>query len=103
MGKKFARIAVVDATLIKLSLAAYDWAAYREQTGATKFSAVINWARAIPQQLVLTSGIVHELQAAVFDWLDNWTYIFVSLRQKCVISGLNYASPISMMTMTERI
>ena len=27
----------------------------------------------------------------------------VSLRQKCVISGLNYASPISMMTMTERI
>jgi hypothetical protein len=77
MGKKFARIAVVDATLIKLSLAAYDWAAYRERSGAAKLSAVFNWAQAIPQQLVLTSGKVHDLAAATaFHWLANWTYIF---------------------------
>jgi len=29
--------------------------------------------------------------------------IFVSLPRKCVISGVNYASPISKMTMTERM
>jgi len=77
LGKKFVRIAVVDATLIKLSLAADDWATYREQSGAAKLSAVFNWAQTIPQQLVLTSGKVHDLQAAAaFDWLANWTYLF---------------------------
>src|ERR671922_2572093 len=33
MGRKFARIAVVDASLIKLSLLAYSWAEYRKQRG----------------------------------------------------------------------
>lgn len=77
MGRKFARIAVVAATLIKLSLAAYDWAAYREQTGAAKLSAVLEWTRGIPQQLVLTEGKVHDLAAAAaFHWRAHWTYIF---------------------------
>jgi hypothetical protein len=31
MGRKFARIAVVDASLIKLSLLAYSWAEYRAE------------------------------------------------------------------------
>ena len=35
-GKKFARIAAVDASLIKLSLQAFDWAKYREKTGAVR-------------------------------------------------------------------
>ena len=34
MGRKFARIAVVDASLIKLSLLAYSWADYQQQAGA---------------------------------------------------------------------
>jgi hypothetical protein len=33
MGGKFARLAVVDASLIKLSLLAYSWAEYRKQRG----------------------------------------------------------------------
>lgn len=33
MGRKFARIAVVDASLIKLSLLAYSWAEYRKRRG----------------------------------------------------------------------
>jgi hypothetical protein len=77
MGKKFARIAVVDATLIKLSLLAFNWAAYREQSGAAKLSAVLDWTKGIPQQLVLTTGKVHDLTAAAaFNWVANWTYIF---------------------------
>jgi hypothetical protein len=36
MGRKFARIAVVDASLIKLSLLAYSWAEYRKQTGGQR-------------------------------------------------------------------
>ena len=40
MGRKFARIAVVDASLIKLSLLAYSWAEYRKQRGAAKMHAV---------------------------------------------------------------
>ena len=52
MGRKFARIAVVDASLIKLSLLAYRWAEYRKQRGAAKRHAVLEWARGIPQQLV---------------------------------------------------
>jgi hypothetical protein len=33
MGRKLARLAVVDTSLIKLSLLAYSWAEYRKQTG----------------------------------------------------------------------
>lgn len=33
MGRKFARIAVVDASLVKLSLLAYSWAEYRKRRG----------------------------------------------------------------------
>jgi hypothetical protein len=60
LGKKFARIAVVDATQIKLSLQAYCWAEYRKRSGAAKLSAVLDWARGIPQQLVVTTGKVHD-------------------------------------------
>jgi hypothetical protein len=45
MGRKFARIAVVDVRLIKLSLLAYSWAEYRKQSGAAKMHAVLEWAR----------------------------------------------------------
>jgi hypothetical protein len=77
MGRKFARIAVVDASLIKLSLLAYSWAEYRKQRGAAKMHAVLEWARGIPQQLVVTTGKVHDLRgAARLHWARYWTYIF---------------------------
>ena len=77
MGRKFARIAVVDARLSKLSLLSYSWAEYRKQTGAAKMHAVLEWARGIPQQLVVTTGRVHELKGvARLHWARHWTYIF---------------------------
>jgi Transposase DDE domain len=77
MGRKFARIAVVDASLIKLSLLAYSWAEYRKRSGAAKMHAVLEWARGIPQQLVVTTGKVHDLKgAATLQWARHWTSIF---------------------------
>jgi FOG: Transposase and inactivated derivatives len=77
MGRKFARIAGVDASLIKLSLVAYSWAEYRKQSGAAKLHAVLEWARGIPQPLVVTTGKVHDLKgAATLQWARHWTYIF---------------------------
>jgi hypothetical protein len=77
MGRKFARIAVVDASLIKLSLLSYSWAEYRKQKGAAKMHAVLEWARGIPHQLVVTTGKVHDLKgAATLHWARHWTYIF---------------------------
>ena len=77
MGRKFARIAVVDASLIKLSLLAYSWAEYRKRSGAAKMHAVLEWARGIPQQVVVTTGKVHDLKgAATLQWVRHWTYIF---------------------------
>jgi hypothetical protein len=77
LGRKFARIAVVDASLIKLSLLSYSWAEYRKRSGAAKMHAVVEWARGIPQQLVVTTGKVHDLKgAATLQWARHWTYIF---------------------------
>jgi hypothetical protein len=77
MGRKFARIAVVDASRIKLSLLAYSWAEYRKRSGAAKMHAVLEWARGIPQQLLVTTGKVHDLKgAATRQWARHWTYIF---------------------------
>src|SRR5918996_1257810 len=77
MGRKFARIAVVDASLIQLSLLCYSWAEYRKQKGAAKMHAVLEWARGIPQQLVVTPGKVHDLRgAATLHWARHWTYVF---------------------------
>ncbi|MCA1604862.1 MAG: IS4 family transposase [Acidobacteria bacterium] len=77
LGKKFARLAVVDASLIKLSLAAFDWAQYRKKRGAAKLTAVLEWACGIPRQLVVTTGRVHDVKgAAQLTWSPHWTYIF---------------------------
>jgi len=76
LGKQFARIALIDASLIRLSLAAYSWAVYRQQTGAAKMHAVLEWARGIPEQLVLTPGKVHDANRAVqMVWKAGWTYV----------------------------
>jgi hypothetical protein len=72
-GRKFARIAVVDASLIKRSLLAYRWAEYRTQKGAAKRHAVLEWARGIPQPRVVTPGKVHDLKGAA---RLHWTYSF---------------------------
>lgn len=78
LGKKFARIAAVDASLIKLSLAAFNWAKYREQTGAAKITCVLDWVKGVPQQFVFTaSGKIHDLKAtAEICWSAGWTYLF---------------------------
>ena len=77
-GKKFARIAAVDASLIKLSLAAYDWAKYRKQTGAATITCVFDWVKGVPQQFVFTaSGKIHDLKATTeIAWCAGWTYLF---------------------------
>src|SRR5205823_4277484 len=74
-GKKFARIAAVDASLIKLSLAAYDWAKYRKKTGAAKSRCVFDWVKGVPQQFVFTaSGKLHDLKATTeIAWCAGWT------------------------------
>lgn len=78
LGKKFARIAAVDASLIKLSLQAYNWAKYREQTGAAKITCVFDWVKGVPEQFVFTaSGKIHDLKAAsTLTWRAGWTYLF---------------------------
>ena len=78
LGRQFARIAAVDASLIKLSLQAFDWATYRQKTGAAKMTCVFDWARGIPTQFVFTaSGKVHDVKvAAALKFCAGWTYIF---------------------------
>ena len=78
MGKKFSRLAAVDASLIKLSLQAYDWATYRKQTGAAKITCVFDWVQGVPKQFVFNaSGKVHDLQATIaLNWCAGWTYLF---------------------------
>jgi hypothetical protein len=76
LGKKFARIALVDSSLLRLSLAVYEWAEYRQAGGAAKLHAVLEWQRRIPQQLVVTAGKVHDANRAVqMQWKAGWTYV----------------------------
>jgi putative transposase len=86
LGKKFARIALIDASLLKLSLAAYAWAEYRQRSGAAKLHAVLDWSRRIPSQMVLTPGKVHDANPAIKVWWEaGWTYVqdrgYVSFRR----------------------
>ncbi len=76
LGKKFSRIGLIDASFIKLSLAAYDWAQYRKHSGAAKMHAVLQWAKGIPEQLVVTPGKVHDANEVVkMVWKAGWTYV----------------------------
>lgn len=77
-GKQFARLAAVDASLIKLSLAAFDGARYRQKTGAAKITCVFEWVRGVPQQFVFSAaGKAHDLVAAQqLKWSAHWTYLF---------------------------
>jgi putative transposase len=73
-GKKFARSALSEASLLKLSLAAYAWAEYRQASGAAKMQAVLEWGQRLPSQLVLTPGKVQEANPAVkVTWEAGWT------------------------------
>ena len=78
LGRKFARVAAVDASLIKLSLQAFHWATYRQHTGAAKITCVLDWVRGVPQQFVFTaSGKIHDLKATTeLVWHAGWTYLF---------------------------
>jgi hypothetical protein len=76
LGQKFARIALIDTSLIKRSLAAYAWAEYQQASGAAKLHAVLEWRGRIPAQLVLTPGKVHDANPAVaMRWEAGWTYV----------------------------
>ncbi|MEW6737536.1 MAG: hypothetical protein AB1489_40010 [Acidobacteriota bacterium] len=76
VGKKFVRIALIDSSLIKLSLAAYDWAQYRKQKEAAKMHMVLEWRRCIPEQLTITTGKVNNLNKKVkVAWQAGWTYV----------------------------
>jgi hypothetical protein len=75
LGKKVARIALSDASLLQLSLAAYAWAEYRQARGAAKMPAVLEGSQRIPSQVVLTPGKVHEATSAVkVRWEAGGTY-----------------------------
>ncbi len=76
--KPFVRIAAVDASLIKLSLQAFNWAHYREKSGAAKITCVLDWVNGVPEQFVFTAaGKVHDLKAASrLKWSAGWTYLF---------------------------
>jgi hypothetical protein len=76
--KPFARVAAVDASLIKLSLQAFNWAHYREKTGAAKITCVLDWVNGVPEQFVFSpAGKVHDLKAtAALKWSAGWTYLF---------------------------
>lgn len=77
LGRRFARLAVVDGSLIKLSLAAFAWAHYQKGSGAAKMTAVYDWTHAIPEQLVFTTGKVNDARAArSIEWTEHWTYVF---------------------------
>lgn len=78
LGKPFARLAAVDASLSKLSLQAFDWATYRKKTGAAKMTCIFDWVQGIARQFVFTaSGKVHDVKAAAaLSWCAGWTYIF---------------------------
>jgi DDE family transposase len=91
LGKKFARIALIDASLLKLALAAYTWAEYRQARGAAKLHMRLEWSGRLPAQVVLTPGKVHEAPPAVQrTWEAGWTYVqargyvsFQRLQQMC--------------------
>lgn len=78
MGKKYALIAAVRASLIKLSLAALSRATYREKTGAARITCILDWVKGAPQKVVFTaSGKVHDPKATVsLSWGAVWTYLF---------------------------
>jgi hypothetical protein len=74
LGQKFARVAVVDATQIKLSLHAFAWA---EEAATQWGDQTLGGFGLGPRPLVLRAGKVHDLQAAAaFNWVAHWTYIF---------------------------
>lgn len=54
----------LDATLIPVSLSAFDWAKYRRSKGAVKLHLVLDHDGYLPRFAVLTEGRTHEIQVA---------------------------------------
>src|SRR5262249_3373272 len=77
VGKQFARLADVDASLIKRSLACFAWAADREQRGAAQIAVLREWGNQTPAQLVFTHGQVADVRAAQnLVWAAHGTSLF---------------------------
>lgn len=73
LGKQCARIALVDSSLLQLSWAVDDWAAYRQERGAAKMPAGLEGQRRIPAQVGGTAGKIHDANRAVpVVWKPGW-------------------------------
>jgi hypothetical protein len=76
LGKKVARIALVDSRLLRRSLAAYGWAEYQQGGGAAKLHAGLEWQRRLPQQPVVTAGEGHDANRALQrQGQAGWRYV----------------------------
>jgi hypothetical protein len=64
MKKKFKDpLRIIDATIISLCLARFDWAKYRKAKGAVKLHLNLNGDSLIPFEACLTNGKVHDVKA----------------------------------------
>lgn len=66
-GRKFRfknKLLSLDATVIPVSLSAFDWAHYRRAKGAVKLHLVLDHDGYLPQFAVVTEGSKHEIQVA---------------------------------------
>jgi hypothetical protein len=74
LGKQCARIARIESRLLKLSVAGYDWAADRQESGAAKRHAGLEWQRRSPEQVGVTAGKVPDAnRAGPIGWKPGWT------------------------------
>jgi hypothetical protein len=63
MKKKFSLpLRIIDASIISLCLARFDWAKYRKAKGAVKLHMNLDGDNLIPHETCITNGKVHDVQ-----------------------------------------
>jgi hypothetical protein len=63
MKKKFKDpLRIIDATVISLCLARFNWAKYRKAKGAVKLHLNLDGDRCVPFDAYITNGKVHEIK-----------------------------------------
>jgi len=61
-GRRFRNpLKVIDASTIELCLSQFDWAKYRSTKGAVKLHVALNGDHCFPEQVLMTTGSVHEV------------------------------------------
>ena len=64
MNKKFKDpLRIIDASIISLCLARFDWAKYRKSKGAVKLHLNLDGDKHIPFEVCLTIGKIHDVKA----------------------------------------